>query len=113
MEHCDLLEYKLIGTRIKETRIEKKMSQAELAEASNISLPHISNIERGKSSMMLSTFINISKALNVSADYLLQPMYCPDFSTVLQECSQSELDSILKIISELMNAIRTKHKNDD
>ena len=113
MEQDDLSNYKLIGTRIKETRIEKKMSQAELAEASNISLPHISNIERGKSNMMLYTFINISKALNVSADYLLQPIYYPDFSTVLQDCSQSELDSILKIISELMNAMRTKHKNND
>ena len=33
-----------IGARIREARLARKMSQAELADKSNISLPHISEI---------------------------------------------------------------------
>ena len=46
-----------IGARIRELRIAQRMSQAELAEKSNISLPHISEIELGKSDMKLQNFI--------------------------------------------------------
>ena len=41
-------EYEQIGARIRNARIERKMSQAELAAKANISLPHISSIELGK-----------------------------------------------------------------
>ena len=37
--------YQKIGARIREVRIEKKMSQADLADKAHMSLPHISEIE--------------------------------------------------------------------
>lgn len=40
--------YQKIGARIREVRIEKKMSQADLAEKAHMSLPHISEIELGR-----------------------------------------------------------------
>ena len=42
---------KEIGERIRKARIARKMSQQELANTANISLPHISDIERGKQAM--------------------------------------------------------------
>ena len=53
-------EYEQIGARIRNARIERKMSQAELAAKANISLPHISSIELGKTKMLLSTFTTVS-----------------------------------------------------
>ena len=38
-------EYEQIGLRIRNARVDRKMSQAELAAKANISLPHISSIE--------------------------------------------------------------------
>ena len=61
-----------IGARIRELRIAQRMSQAELAEKSNISLPHISEIELGKSDMKLQNFIRIIEALQVSSDSIIK-----------------------------------------
>ena len=44
-------ELKLIGQRIREARIACEMSQADLAYAAGISVPHISDIELGKARM--------------------------------------------------------------
>ena len=61
-----------IGKRIRDIRTNKKMSQADLADKANISLSQVSDIETGKSSMRLTTFIGIVEALQVSADVLLR-----------------------------------------
>ena len=60
MTEHDLTESQLVGSRIRDARINRRMSQADLAAKANISLPHISNIEKGKTSMKLETFIRTS-----------------------------------------------------
>ena len=62
----------LIGSRIKAVRTGKGMSQADLAVKASVSLPLISNIERGKTRMQLETFVKVAEALQVSADHLLR-----------------------------------------
>ena len=49
-------DLKLVGSRIKAVRISRGMSQADLAVEASVSLPLISNIERGKTGMQLETF---------------------------------------------------------
>ena len=66
-------DLKLVGSRIKAVRISRGMSQADLAVEASVSLPLISNIERGKTGMQLETFVKVAEALQVSADYLLRP----------------------------------------
>ena len=56
----------LIGSRIKAVRTGKGMSQADLAVKASVSLPLISNIERGKTRMQLETFVKVAEALQVS-----------------------------------------------
>ena len=48
MKELDLETYKKIGSRIREVRTKKGMSQAQLAEKAYISVPHVSEIECGK-----------------------------------------------------------------
>ena len=67
--------YKAIGARIREVRIQKNMSQAELAEKAFISVPHMSEVENGKTKLRLSTFVYITEALQVSADVLLRSQH--------------------------------------
>ena len=107
----------VIGSRIRGARIKNGMSQAELAVKSNISLPHISDIELGKSNMMLTSFIRITEALQVSADSLLRPnvpgvtsLYESEFSEILNDCTPSQMDSLLKIVRELKQTMCKKEE---
>ena len=66
--NCD---YAIIGDRIKHLRKAKNYTQEQLAEMINISPKNISQLERGKMGISVSTLMSISKALQISADYLL------------------------------------------
>ena len=101
-----------IGKRIREFRVKKNMSQAALADKANVSLSQISDIERGKTSMRLTTFIGIVEALQVSADVLLRTdipevntLYKSEFAEVLADCTPSEIDSSLKIVKEVKRSM--------
>lgn len=112
--------FKQIGARIRATRLEKKMSQAELAEKAHLCLPQISEVELGKVKMNLYTFIKIVEALQVSADSILRPdtpemksVFQGEFSELLSDCTAAETESILKIVKELKVTMHTKKENYD
>ena len=86
-----------IGKRIRDIRTNKKMSQADLADKANISLSQVSDIETGKSSMRLTTFIGIVEALQVSADVLLR----------------TEIETSLKIVKEVKKSMHSPKPNTD
>lgn len=119
MEEHGLNERQLIGPRIREARVGRRMSQADLAAKANISLPHVSAIETGKTNMKLESFIRIIEALQVSADSLLRPdvpevrsLYQSEFDELLADCSPKELDSILKIVREVKSTMTRREDND-
>lgn len=59
-----------LGSRIKQERQAKGLTQEQLAERADISLNFMSLIENGKN-MSVQTLVAISNALGVSVDYLL------------------------------------------
>lgn len=118
MKELDDARYKAIGTRIRDVRLQKNMSQAELAEKAHISVPHMSEVENGKTKLRLSTFVYITEALQVSADVLLRPnipevtgIYQGEFKELLADCTPAEIDSIIKIVKELKATMRIKNDN--
>lgn len=109
-----------IGKRIRDIRTNKKMSQADLADKANISLSQVSDIETGKSSMRLTTFIGIVEALQVSADVLLRTdipevnnIYKSEFTELLEDCTPTEIESILKIVKEVKKSMHSPKPNTD
>ena len=91
---------KKIGLRIKEIRLQKHMSQQDLATTAVVSLPQVSEIERGNASMKLITFMRIAEALQVSADVLLRmdipevnEIYQGEFTELLKDCTPNEIDA--------------------
>lgn len=74
MRELEDARYKAIGARIRDVRIEKNMSQAELAEKAFISVPHMSEVENGKTKLRLSTFVYIMYISPRHYKFLL--MYC-------------------------------------
>ena len=109
----------LIGSRIKAVRTGKGMSQADLAVKASVSLPLISNIERGKTRMQLETFVKVAEALQVSADHLLsadvpevKTIYQGEFAELLEDCSASEMEAILNIVREVKASMHKKQNMD-
>ncbi len=61
----------LVGSRIKQTRIEKNLSQVKLAELCNFEKASMSRIESGRTNVTVLTLQKISDALGVPPHTLL------------------------------------------
>jgi len=61
-----------IGARIRDLRLEKGKSLAALAEASDVSTGHLSNIERGSVVMNVGTLGRIARGLGVEMQKLVK-----------------------------------------
>ncbi len=64
-------DYVSLGKRVRKARVQKKLTQEQLAEACDLSTAHIGHIERGTRALSIESLITISKVLGVSTDYLL------------------------------------------
>lgn len=61
----------IFSERLKDILQERQMSQSELARKTGISRQNIYQYANGKTVSSLENLVKISKALNVSTDYLL------------------------------------------
>lgn len=59
-----------IGARMRQLRLDRNLTQSDLAELADISLTHMFRIELKNVQPGLFTAIEIAKALGVSLDYL-------------------------------------------
>ena len=66
----DEKEIKKLGKRIKNLRLEQKVSQAQLGFEAGISREQLGRIETGKINTSVSNIFAIAKALNISAEDL-------------------------------------------
>ena len=62
---------KKFGKNVKIERIKKDLTQEQLAEILDVSQNYIANIERGKANMSLGKILELSKALNLKINVLL------------------------------------------
>ena len=59
-------QLKFVINKIKEIRIQKRISQLELSTISNLSQSFLASVENGKKQPSVLTLIRIAKALNVN-----------------------------------------------
>ncbi len=107
----------ILGQRIKKARLDMKLSQAELAERLSVSVPHVSDIERGRTNCSVAIFASIAETLNVSADWLLSidtphsKMYrLEEIEELLADCDPDEIEAIIKTAKVLKNALISMRK---
>ncbi len=67
----DAFDYGAMGARIRACRRELKLTQEKLAECVGISNPFVGHIERGEKKASLETVFQMSRALDVSLDYII------------------------------------------
>ena len=97
------IDYKIIGKRVKSTRKSRSMTQAELAERTEMSDVYISQIETGVKSPSLNSLLKIAKVLDTTLDNLVHgnmPIRFPnayrDFAGLLSDCDDIEREQILE-----------------
>ena len=107
------LDYKAIGKRIKIARIKADLTQERLAERTNISPTHLSNIETGTTRVSLSTMISIANALSVTSDDLLcdsivmaKAQFEKDIALLLEDCDEYEIRIVKDMIASLKESLR-------
>jgi transcriptional regulator with XRE-family HTH domain len=82
------VDYKRLGERIREERQRLHLTQADLAEAIDISDTYMGAIERGERSLTLNTIVRLVKRLGVSIDYLLADYVSDSDSNIIEQFKQ-------------------------
>ena len=65
------IDYSVIGSRIKQARLAKNMTQEDLADKIDVSVAFLSRVERGNSHINLKRLNQLCGLLDVSEGYLL------------------------------------------
>ena len=114
-----MIDYADIGSRIRVVRLERKMTQEQLANAVGLGVTHISHIETGSSIPSLQSFIAILNALDCSADLLL----CRELVTtqnlknqwlveLVKDCSIEETKVLSDTLKALKQSLRTNYSEE-
>lgn len=105
------MEMSMVGKRVREHRLENKMTQVMLAEKSGLSEAAIYSIETGKRAPGLESLVQLSNALGISMDTLLCD-YVDNRTSVrgnglldkVNRLPAKEQDRILRIMDALVSA---------
>lgn len=84
-------DYDTLGTKIKELRVQKKLTQAEVAAALDVTPGYISNVENNRTAMSLRILIYYAKLMNLSLDTLIGEIDSEYRDTALDRDIMNEL----------------------
>lgn len=118
-----VLNFIIIGRRVKEIRLQSKITQAVLAEWIDRSDTYISRIETAKKHASLETLVRIADVLGVTLDQLLNGnqkndsgQYRTELIQLVADCSSYEKRIIYEIAFATKTTIRNnkclQHKDD-
>lgn len=82
------MNYKGLGNRIREERLRLHLTQAQLAEAVDISDTYMGAIERGERSLTLDTLVRLVNRLGVTVDYLLADSVSDSDTNIMEQFKQ-------------------------
>lgn len=103
---------KQIGKRIYDRRKQLRLTQDELAEQANITSQTISAAELGKKALRPENIIGVSRALNISTDFLLQGIITTEDKLLLlkdvSDLSPAQFRHLEDIIISYIAALREK-----
>ncbi|MGI6622873.1 MAG: helix-turn-helix transcriptional regulator [Clostridiaceae bacterium] len=101
------LDVKLLGAAIKNARMEKKITQEQLAEMVGITSIHLKQLESGRRKPSIDVLYALSRTLNISVDSIFFPERTDGrdlqnkIERSLSNCSLHELKVIYTTISAM------------
>ena len=103
-----LIDYIVIGQRIKGIRKQKKYTQEKLAENLDVSTVYISQIENGKTKLSLEMLINISYLLETEPGFFITGTAINTNEPIPHEIAvvlQNSPPKKIKLITEILKLI--------
>ena len=108
-----MIDYGSIGQKVKAIRLNRGITQEQLAEAAGVGVTHISHLETGSGTVSLKVFLAIVNYLNCSADEIL----CKEITTarpivdnwlvdLVSDCDQTEIKIIADTVASLKHTLR-------
>lgn len=101
------MDYRRLGTRIREERLRLHLTQAQLAEAVEISDTYMGSIERGERSLTLDTLVRLVNRLGVTVDYLLADSVTDSDTNIMEQFKQIIDQQPLERKQMAINVLRT------
>lgn len=105
-----IIDYKMIGNRIKKKRNELKLTQEQLANELNLSVVYISKIENGKATATLETLTVIAHHLQLDLSYLItgtstleKSYYMNELDELCSNASNKQLHLIIKLAKAVLD----------
>jgi len=95
-----VFDQKALGTRIRNLRNERQLTQEQLAEIMNISAMHLRNIESGRKSGSIDLICDFSEYFEVSTDYLLKGKDTAGRTAIRQELL-AEMEKLSALVRQL------------
>lgn len=104
------IDYSVVGERLKRARLEKKLTQEDLAEEMDVSVAFLSRIERRKSTVNLKRLHQLCTLLDISEGYVLSgtsedsgEYLSEEFRSVLNKCSPEKQKLIYEVAKVIAN----------
>ena len=104
------IDYSVIGSRIKQARLAKNMTQEDLADKIDISVAFLSRVERGKAKINLNRLNQLCDLLEISEGTVLTGVGSNsnnylnnDLSNLLEGCPPDKLKLIYDIAKVIIN----------
>ena len=108
-----VVDYTLIGRRIKYARMKNKITQEEMADKLDVSAAFYSRVERGTSQVNLSRIIQISDILGVSVGFFITGVseeannYLDiEFKELLEKCTPEQQKFIYQIAELVLENLK-------
>lgn len=104
------IDYNKVGQRVRQARILRGLTQAELGEMVDCSNNHMSHIESGQTKVSLSLLLKLSYALDTSLDFFLldtpyarrEALMDNEINRKLAKCDRQTLLSVNHILDILL-----------
>ena len=114
-----MIDYASIGQKVKQIRVQKGITQEQLAEAVGVGVTHISHLETGSGTVSLKVFIAIVNYLDCSADEILckeinaaRPIVDSWLADLVADCDTTEVKIIADTVTALKKTLR-RNKTDE
>lgn len=102
-----------VGERIYQKRLDMGYTREKLAELSDISVQFLSDIEKGRKSMTVSTLRKISSALLVTTDYIVngnQYINDAEILSLIDTLSPENKNQAKKLLTVFADTIKNNTK---
>ena len=108
------IDWRRLGNRVAEMRIERGLTQMDLAEMTGLSVTYIGYLEQGKRHGKFETYLQLVTVMGYSMNDLTADQMNNDLteclvweiSRALSVCSEDKQDSIVQIVRDMVHMIQ-------